>query len=123
MDDAVIPLAAGFEAAQREDWLKLVEKTLKGAGVETLVSRSADGLAIQPLYRGEDTPAATTPRPVTTGWDLRVAVRAPGIDQANAEALEGLANGAASLLLTLDPAGAAGIAAGSEADRARAVIH
>lgn len=119
MDDAVIPLATGFEAAQREDWLKLVEKTLKGAGVETLVSHSADGLAVLPLYRAEDTPAATTPRPATTGWDLRVAVRAPGIDQANAEALEGLANGAASLLLSLDPSGEAGIAAGSEADLGR----
>ncbi|HEX7761294.1 MAG TPA: methylmalonyl-CoA mutase family protein [Caulobacteraceae bacterium] len=119
MDNVVIPLAEGFADAQREDWLKLVEKTLKGAGVETLVGRSADGVAIQPLYRTEDAPGAPTPRPATTGWDVRVAVRHPDAAAANAEALEGLAGGGASLLLILDPTGADGVTIGSAEDMAR----
>jgi methylmalonyl-CoA mutase len=119
LDDTVIALAAGFEAAQREDWLKLVEKTLKGAGVETLAGHNADGVTIAPLYRREDAPAAPTPRPAATGWDLRVAVRHPSAVAANAEALEGLAGGGASLLLRLDPAGEAGIAVGSAEDLAQ----
>ncbi len=118
LDDAVIPLAAGFDAAQRGDWLKLVEKTLKGAGVETLVGHSADGLAIAPLYRAEDAPTAPAPRPAATGWDIRVAVRHPAAASANAEALEGLAGGGASLLLSLDPTGANGVAVGSAEDLA-----
>ncbi|MGA0599478.1 methylmalonyl-CoA mutase family protein [Caulobacter sp. KR2-114] len=119
MDDTVIPLAADFEPARREDWLKLVEKTIKGAPLESLTSRTADGLAVQPLYRAEDAPLAATPRPSGLGWDIRIPVRHPDVAAANAEALEGLANGGASLLLSLDPRGEAGVAVGSEADLAR----
>lgn len=121
MDDTVIPLAADFEAARREDWLKLVEKTIKGAPLESLTSRTADDLAIAPLYRAEDAPTAATPRPLGLGWDIRIPVRHPDVAKANAEALEGLANGGASLLLSVDPAGETGVAIGSEADLARAL--
>ena len=42
---------AEFEPPTREAWLTLVEKVLKGGDFEKrLVSRTADGLAIQPLY-------------------------------------------------------------------------
>lgn len=121
MDDAVIPLAADFAAARREDWLKLVEKTIKGAALDTLVSHTADGVAIAPLYRAEDAAGAAAPRPAGLGWDVRVAARHPDPAKANAEMLEGLANGAASLLLSIDPTGAAGTAIGSEADLVRAL--
>lgn len=119
MDDAVIPLAADFEPARREDWLKLVEKTIKGAPLDSLSSRTADDLAIAPLYRAEDAPAAPTPRPLGLGWDIRTPVRHPHAQAANAEALEGLANGGASLLLVLDPTGETGVAVGSEDELAR----
>ncbi len=121
MDDTVIPLAADFEAARREDWLKLVDKTIKGAPLESLTGHTADGLAIQPLYRAEDAPDSATPRPLGLGWDIRIPVRHPDVAKANAEALEGLANGGASLLLSLDPTGADGVAIGSEADLASAL--
>jgi hypothetical protein len=45
------PLAAEFDPPSREAWLALVGKVLKGADFnKRLVSRTADGLAVQPLY-------------------------------------------------------------------------
>ena len=55
MSETIVPLAAGFEPPSREAWLKLVEKVLKGADFEKrLVARTADGLAVQPLYTRAD---------------------------------------------------------------------
>jgi methylmalonyl-CoA mutase len=121
MSDAVsaeiIPLSSGFPAPDRGAWLALVEKTLKGAPLESLTRRTLDGLAIAPLYEAaSDAPALDRAAP---GWDVRAAVRHPDPAGANAEALEELAQGAQSLLLRLDPTGAAGVAAGSADDLAR----
>ena len=86
MNEPDVPLAAGFEQPSREAWLKLVEKVLKGADFEKrLVSRTADGLAIQPLYTRPD--AAPAARP-----GGRVAARAWDIRQRHAEPDAGLAN-------------------------------
>ena len=61
-----LALAAEFPAATREQWLKLVDGVLKGAPFEKrLLSRSYDGLTIQPLY-----PRAADARPI--------AARTPG---------------------------------------------
>src|SRR3954469_19942758 len=56
LDDVVIPLADSFAEASRADWLALVEKTLKGAQAESLVSRTADGIEVQPLYDASASP-------------------------------------------------------------------
>ena len=45
---AIVPLAEGFERPSREDWLALVERTLKGAPVASLTRRTIEGLAIEP---------------------------------------------------------------------------
>ena len=46
------PLAAAFEPASREAWLKLVDKVLKGGDFEKrLVGWTADGLAIGGVAR------------------------------------------------------------------------
>jgi len=51
MDGDLVPLADEFPAPSREAWLKLVDKTIKGADFdETLVRRTDDGLPILPLY-------------------------------------------------------------------------
>ena len=111
------PLADGFPAPDRAAWLALVEKTLKGAPLSSLERRTAEGLAIQPLYEaGADAPAIARSH---AGWDLRACVRPPDPAAANAEALADLAQGADSLLLALDPAGANGIAVASEDELAR----
>ena len=50
-----LALAAEFEPASREAWLALVRKVLKGADFDKrLVSRTRDGLTIQPLYTRAD---------------------------------------------------------------------
>ncbi len=62
-DDHDLSFAAEFPAASREQWLKLVSGVLKGAPFERrLVSKTYDGLAIEPLY-GRDATARPIARP------------------------------------------------------------
>jgi methylmalonyl-CoA mutase len=101
----VVPLADGFPAATPADWLALVAKTLKGAGVETLSTGTLDGLEIRPLYTAEDSAAplrfAPAPRGGERGWDVRARVAASDPAEANREALDALAGGASSILVTV----------------------
>ncbi|MDB5479874.1 MAG: methylmalonyl-CoA mutase beta subunit [Caulobacteraceae bacterium] len=119
MTTSTIPLADGFPAATRADWLALVAKTLKGAGVETLVGRTADGLELDALYTDEDgaaaLPFAPAPRGGERGWDVRARVAASEPALANREALDALAGGAGSILIKLD-SGAGGVAVTSAGD-------
>jgi methylmalonyl-CoA mutase len=62
-------------------------------------------------------PAVDAERP----WEVRTIVDHADPVRANADALQDLENGAASLLLTLDPSGARGVAAGSAAELGRAL--
>jgi methylmalonyl-CoA mutase len=113
----VLPLAAGFPAPDRAAWLALVEKTLKGAPLQSLTRRTLDGLPIEPLY--EAGAAAAPIVRAAAGWDVRTVVRSADPAAANAEALADLAQGAGSLLLRLDPTGENGVAAGTADDLAR----
>jgi methylmalonyl-CoA mutase len=101
--DTPLPLADTFEPAARAAWLALVEKTLKGAGVETLTTRTPDGAEVAPLYTRQDaSPASATAIRPGAGWDIRAEIAAgPGAADA---ALEALAGGAGSLLVKVrDP--------------------
>ncbi|HXQ16552.1 MAG TPA: methylmalonyl-CoA mutase family protein [Caulobacteraceae bacterium] len=113
----ILPLAAGFPAPDRAAWLALVEKTLKGAPLQSLTRRTLDGLPIEALYEA----GVSAPQIVraAAGWDMRSVVRASDPAAANAEALADLAQGASSVLLRLDPSGADGVAVGSADDLAR----
>lgn len=95
-DDA---LSADFPAPTRADWLRLVEGVLKGADFEKrLVSRSYDGLALQPLYEASDAP----PRPGRAAhgpWRVSQRMDDPRPEAANAQALEDLEGGADALTL------------------------
>ena len=119
--NAALP-ASDFPTASEADWLALVEKSLAGADFDKrLVSRTAEGLRIEPLYtRAAAAPplfrAAHAPeRP----WDVRVRIAHPDPAEANRHALEALEGGAASLLIAVDPTGRNGVAAASAADLAR----
>ena len=69
MSEPDVPLAAEFEPPTREAWLTLVEKVLKGGDFEKrLVSRTADGLAIQPLYTRSDESEGGRLAAGRTGW-------------------------------------------------------
>ncbi len=112
---STLDLASGFGAPTEGAWLKLVEKTLKGAGPETLISRTRDGVEIAPLYRdGPAAPVRKTPADPARPWDLRASIRHPDPARANSQILNDLQNGAASVLVKIDPKGLRGVAVGSE---------
>ncbi len=116
--DVIVPLAAGFAAPDREAWLALVVKTLKGAPVASLTRETLEGLPILPLYEAAETafPARAAP-----GWDARTEIAHGDAATANAAALGDLAEGARSLLLRIDPAGERGVAIGAAEGLARAL--
>jgi methylmalonyl-CoA mutase len=97
MDD--LSLAAEFPAPSREQWLKLVEGVLKGAAFEKkLVSRSYDGIALQPLYEKAENAAPVT-RAEPGRWRISQRVDHPDPQIANELALADLAGGADALTL------------------------
>ncbi|HWE99671.1 MAG TPA: methylmalonyl-CoA mutase family protein, partial [Caulobacteraceae bacterium] len=118
LESDIVPLADGFAPPNREAWLALVEKTLKGAPLDSLTRETLEGVPILPLYEAAQTafPARATP-----GWELRALVGHGDAAGANAEALCDLAEGAGSLLLRIDPAGERGVAIGSAEGLARAL--
>lgn len=129
MTVATTPLAEDFGAqgddATRARWMTLVEKTLKGQSFdEALTVKTPDGLTIQPLYTAQDGVAVARDlraRDPERPWDLRVRAAHPDPVRAGRDILADLENGAASVLLQLDPTGANGVAVGSVDDLAKAL--
>ncbi|MHB8529906.1 MAG: methylmalonyl-CoA mutase family protein, partial [Caulobacteraceae bacterium] len=130
MDDQVLPLLARFPPATGKAWRALVEKTLGGGAPESLASRTADDLLIQPLYAEEDRAGRLLAaagqgvgrRAAGRAWDVRAAIRHPDRATANSQILEALAGGASSVLIAIDPRGAEGVAVAS-ADAFAALIE
>ncbi len=105
---ANLSLAAEFPAASRAQWLELVAGVLEGASFEKrLVSKTYDGIAIEPLY-GRD--AAARPifgREAGAPWRIIQRIEFPDPAAANAQALNDLENGATGLALVFAGAPAA----------------
>ncbi|MGW4112031.1 methylmalonyl-CoA mutase family protein [Actinosynnema sp. NPDC004786] len=110
-----LALAAEFPAADREQWLDLVQGVLRKSGAEygSLITTTYDGLDVQPLYTADDgAPDAGFPglAPFTRGgrpqgsvegWDVRQQHRVADREAVTAD----LENGVTSLWLKgLDPA-------------------
>jgi methylmalonyl-CoA mutase len=97
-----LSLAAEFPPVTETEWRKLVETALKGADFEKrLVSRTYDGLRIEPLY-----PRAAGAKPVAgrkpgAAWNVMQRVDHPDPVAANAQALTDLENGATGLTLVM----------------------
>ena len=93
-----LPLASEFPAATHEQWRKLVEGVLKGAPFDrTLVARTYDGLAIEPLHARAADAHPIVGRAPGAAWAVMQRVDHPDPATANAEALHDLANGATGL--------------------------
>jgi len=123
MSDADMALGPEFEPPAREAWLALVDKVLKGGAFEKrLVSRTADGLAVQPLYtRTDAVEGATLAERIIAfpgGWDIRPRHAEPDAETANAAILDDLTGGATSLLLQIQAPGQSGLPYGGEGLRA-----
>ncbi len=87
-------VASLFPAYTEADWRRVAEAALNGAALESLVSETADGVRIEPVY-----PPAEGPRAIRPGGPWRVIARLdhPDAHEANAQALDDLANGADGL--------------------------
>lgn len=83
-----------FPAWTEADWRKAAEAALKGTSLDKLVTRTADGLRIEPVYR-----PAEGPRALRAGGPWRVIARLDNPDprEAGAQAQEDLSNGADGL--------------------------
>ena len=92
-----LTLAADFAPATYEDWRKLVDGVLKGAPFEKLVSKTADGLKIDPIYRRAQGATPVAGRAAAAPWKIIQRIDHPDAKQANAQALHDLENGATGL--------------------------
>ncbi|MEM7776661.1 MAG: methylmalonyl-CoA mutase subunit beta [Pseudomonadota bacterium] len=123
--DSDLSLAAGFPSANYEAWRALAEAALKGGDFDRrLVSKTADGIALQPVYARAVDASATLRDAIGQPW--RVAQR---VDHPDADAASGLADadltGGADMLSLVFPAGAAargyGLACDTVADLDRSL--
>ena len=106
MSDHTLPLATDFAAATEAQWRGLVEKVLKGGDfARRLVTSTADGVAVQPLYTRKDSVAidvaARGPTRSGTPWDIRQLHVDHDPAAANAAILEDLAGGVTSIALQI----------------------
>lgn len=116
--DQTVKLADGFEAANRAQWRGLVDKAIKGADFEKkLVSKTADGLRIEPLYTLADALPDAAPAVRGTlnlrtglGWDIRQFHIETDPAKANAAILEDLEGGVTSMALQIAGSGGPGLA-------------
>src|ERR1043166_8345875 len=115
-----LQLAADFPPASHDDWRKLVDGVLKGAPFEKLVSKTSDGLKIQPIYSRARDAAPIAGRPPGAPWQIMQRIEHPDAAQANAQALHDLENGANGL--ELEFAGGPGARGFGIADAARTTL-
>ena len=97
---AELALSQTFPGASDEQWRKAVETALKGGAFDRLISKTADGIAMQPLYapaRGD----AVTARGGSGAWTVMQGVDNPEPSAADAQALEDLDGGASGLALRI----------------------
>jgi methylmalonyl-CoA mutase len=92
-------LAADFAPATHDDWRKLVDGVLKGASFENLVSKTYDGLRIEPIYQRAHAAAPIAGRAEAAPWQIMQRIDHPDAAVANAQALHDLENGANGLTL------------------------
>src|SRR5882672_7500158 len=92
-------LAADFAPASHDDWRKLVDGVLKGASFEKLVSKTYDGLRIEPIYQRAHDATPIAGRAEAAPWQIMQRIDHPDAAKANAQALHDLENGANGLTL------------------------
>ena len=95
-----LPLAEGFDGRNEAAWRQAIDKILKGGDFsKRLVSKTADGIALQPLYMQASAAAPVLSARDGKPWRLAQRVDHPDPVAANKQALEDLENGADTLVL------------------------
>ncbi len=111
-----LKLADEFPALDQDDWRALVDQSLKGRPYETLRTRTADSIVIEPVYSAAQNPPrlpAAAPRASADAWTLVQRADMPDIAEANTQMLDDLMNGASGISVVLPgsvSAGDAGVA-------------
>ncbi|BDA86003.1 methylmalonyl-CoA mutase [Aureimonas sp. SA4125] len=99
-------VATQFADRNEAEWRAVAEKALAGAGFETLVSRSDDGIAYGPLYPRRTPAMPIAGRAAGTGWTIVQPLDDPDPSRANTQALVDLEAGAEALSLCFEGAAA-----------------
>jgi methylmalonyl-CoA mutase len=94
-----LTLAAEFPATDRVDWRKLVDATLKGRSFNKLISKTYDGIAVEPLYERAAGAQPVAGRAPGQPWTIMQRIDHPDPRAANRQALQDLENGATGLTL------------------------
>ena len=103
--DASLLKETEFAAIDREAWVKLAQKALKGADFDkTLISRSDDDIAIEPLYERCRKPQLTPRKNPSQPWHIVQRIDDPDPVRANRQLLEDLENGATGIALVFEGA-------------------
>jgi methylmalonyl-CoA mutase len=100
------PLASVFPQATEEQWRKMVDRALKGAPFEKLISKTYDGVDIAPLYPPGATHGPRALRKTAGRWSILTRVDLADPDASSRLALADLEGGADGLQLVF--AGAQG---------------
>ncbi|MGH6860056.1 MAG: methylmalonyl-CoA mutase family protein [Phyllobacterium sp.] len=103
--DASLLKETEFAAIDRKTWVKLAQKALKGADFdETLISRTDDGIAVQPLYERRRKAQLTPRKKPDAPWHIVQRIDDPDPARANKQLLEDLENGATGIALVFEGA-------------------
>ena len=106
---ATLPDFSAFGEATLAQWRDLASAALKGGALERLESRSAEGLAIKPLYARPVLPPASPLLAPSPGWTMAQRLDQPDPDAAQIQALSDLEGGAEALTVVMaEAAGAYG---------------
>ncbi len=98
--DAALALASEFPPATEAAWRAAVDAVLKGKPFDkVLVGRTADGIAVQPLYPRKAGAAPLAARAPGLPWTIAQRADHPDPAAANGLALEDLSGGASGLVI------------------------
>ncbi|MEE9372304.1 MAG: methylmalonyl-CoA mutase family protein [Saprospiraceae bacterium] len=93
-----------FSKSSKEDWLKQVEKDLKGKPIDDL-NWNFDGMDFSPFYHSEDNPniaQINTSESIQNSWEISESIRDKNPKEANRKALEALNGGCTALTFIVD---------------------
>lgn len=112
-----------FEDVSEADWRALVEKSLKGASIESLNRVTEDGFTFAPLYERRRNPVSL-PSHASGPWAILQRIDDPDPERANAQTLSDLEGGAAGLSLVFQGApGTHGYGIGAGAEQIRRTLE
>ena len=86
-----------FDPRSYDDWVGVATKALKTTPFDRLKSTTSDGIVIEPIYEGTETPTPLGARTAGQPWVVATRIDIPGNKLANAQILEDLEGGASGL--------------------------